>query len=243
MSTYQDVVLANQALAAWALTEPSGTTFVPYIGGSNLIGTNTFDYQQTGPFAASFGLRGHVGAKLALAFVTVVNPPVTRECWFRLPSATPTNLQILFYTGNAGANGSGVYVATNGHIHVLHAGVTDVDTLLLWPDTNWHLIQLAANANGVTETLAIDGAVRWRATPATANAPAPNTLFFMADSSTTTNNLITVAMPAFYPTELSSQQLAASFLASTNPDAAMGVTLSGGGDLLAAILACVRKTF
>jgi len=210
LSTYQDVVLANQALAAWALTEAAGTTFVPYIGGSNLIGTGAFDYQQSGPFAASFGLRGHVAAKLTLTFVTVVNPPVTRECWFRLPSATPTNLQILFYTGNANTNGSGLYVATNGHIH---------------------------------ETLAIDGVVRWRATPATANAPSPNALIFMADSSTTTNNLVTVAMPAFYPYELSPPQLASTFLASTNPDAALGLTLSGGSDLLAQILASVRRTY
>ena len=216
---------------------------MPYIGGSNLIGTGAFDYQQSGPFAASFGLRGHVAAKLTLTFVTVVNPPVTRECWFRLPSATPTNLQILFYTGNANTNGSGLYVATNGHIHVLHAGTADVDTALLWPDTAWHLIQLAANPNGVTETLAIDGVVRWRATPATANAPSPNALIFMADSSTTTNNLVTVAMPAFYPYELSPPQLASTFLASTNPDAALGLTLSGGSDLLAQILASVRRTY
>jgi hypothetical protein len=243
MSTYQDVVIANHAAAAWALTEAAGLAFAPYIGGSNLVGTGGFLYRQAGPFAAAFGLHENVGAKLTLTFVSVVQPPVTWDCWFKLPSATPAALEVLFYAGNSAANGSGVYVATNGHIHVLHGTIVDVDTGLLWPDNQWHLLQRIASADGRTVGLALDGVIRYRAFLAAPVAPAPNVLVFGGDSGAGSAVAIDVAMPAFYPFELGAGQAAATFQAATDPNGALGNTLTGAGSLLQQILASVRKQF
>lgn len=250
MSTYQDVITSAKALAAWALTESSGTTFAPYISGSNLVGSGTFSYRVTGPFTGAFGLHLNVGAKVTLTFLAVVNPPVTVEGWFRLPTNPPTSLTQLWSTGTSASNGDGMYVATNGHIHNLRGGRADTDTLLVWPDTNWHLVQYAANANGALSSIALDGVVRWRAQPAQPNAPSPNILTYGGDQAAGAATALELAMPAFYAYELDPGQLAASFTAATNPDGAIGATITGGGIALAsnaldlsAILAAVRHTY
>lgn len=243
MSTYQDVVQANHAAAAWALTEAAGTTFVPYIGGSNLVGAGGFAYRQTGPFAAAYGLHLNAAAKLTLTFVTVVQPPVTWDCWFKLASATPALLLVLMYAGASATNGSGIYVATNGHIHVLHGTIVDVDTGLLWPDTNWHLLQRIASADGRTVGVAIDGVIRYRAFLAAPIAPTPNTLVFGGDSAAGASVALDVAMPAFYPFELGAGEVAATFQGATDPNGALGNTLTGAGAQLQTILNYVSRTY
>jgi hypothetical protein len=250
VSTYQDVVSADNALAAWALTEASGLAFVPYIGGSNLVGSGTFTYQQTGPFAASFGLQFAVGAKATLTFATVVNPPVTVEAWVKLSSATPSSPQFLWGTGNGAANGVQPYVSTAGHIRIQLGGVQDTDTGVIWPDTNWHLVEVASSSSLNVLTLMLDGVVRWRQQLGTAGAPSPNTLTFFGHSGAGSGIVATLAMPAFYAYEYTAAQAAATFLAATNPNAALGATLSGGGinqalaqTTLDLILASVRKTY
>ena len=239
--TYQDVVTANRALAAWALVEASGLDFAPYIGGTHLTGTGVFDYQQAGPFAASFGLGAHLTAKLALAFVATVIAPVTNEVWIKLPSATPAAAQTVFYAGNGGANGSGVTVATNGHIHILEGGVADTDTGLLWPDAAWHLLQVSVSQLGAVSTLAIDGLVRFRRVLATSNAPVPNTTFYFGDSGFGSGNVCQIAMPAFYAYELTPTQMNASYLAATDPASAINLTITGGAGTPASSLALLNK--
>lgn len=250
MSTYQDVVAANNALAAWALTEAAGLAFAPYIGGSGLVGSGVFDYQQAGPFAASFGLRSHVGAKTTLTFTAVVNPPVTTEGWYKFAALPPAAADIFFGTGSGAANGVQPYLSTANEIHIQLGGVTDVNTHVAWPSTGWHLLQIASSQIGAILTMAIDGVVRWRNTTATANTPAPNTLVFTGDAVASATVATLLAFPAFYATELTPTQLYATFLAATNPTAALPLTVtqgasSGGStlDLLNAILAAVRKTF
>jgi hypothetical protein len=248
--TYQDVVAANGALAAWAFTEAAGLAFAPYIGGSGLVGTGTFAYQQAGPFAASFGLQINTLSKTDLTFVATVQPPITTELWVKLASATPATRQHLYYVGNPGANGTGVDVATTGEIRFLQGGRADNALGIFWPDTLWHLVQLASAADGVTITLAIDGIVRVRRTVTISNAPAPNHLYFSGDSAA--GNVVgeTIAMGAFYPYELTPTQLRSSFIAASTPGAALATTLAGAGTVLAdaatildEILAAVRKTF
>jgi hypothetical protein len=250
VATYQDVVAANSALAAWSFTEASGLTFGPYIGGSNLVGTGAFDYQQAGPFAASFGLRAHVGARASLVFVAQVVPPFTTEAWFKLASATPATLQILFYFGNTASNGSGLYVNTAGHIVVHGGGRFGLDTGILWPDTNWHQVQMIADQSGVFIGLGLDGLIRWRNGVPAPNSPSPNTLFFFGDSTITSPALCSVAMAALYAYSMSPGNLASSFLAATDPTAALAGTLTSGGSsssapsaILAEILASVKKTY
>lgn len=250
MSVYQDVVAANLALAAWALTEASGLAFVPYIGGSNLVGSGAFDYQQAGPAGTDFGLRSHVGAKTTLTFVTVVNPPVTTECWIKVSNITPAATCYLIKTGNNGVNGIGFYLATNGHLHLELGGVQDIDTLITWPDTNWHLLQLASSQLGQIETVGFDGVVRYRSGTSTPTAPTPNTLTFTGSSANTATQLVTIAWPAFYAYEMSPANMAATYLALTNPTAALVSTVTGGGaqagapsDALSKILSYVSRTY
>lgn len=250
MSTYQDVVAANGALGAWALTEAAGLLFAPYLGGSNLVGTGVFDYQQAGPFGASFGLRSHIGAKTTLTFVAVVNPPATTEAWLNFAAVPPAANTLLWGTGNGGLNGVQPYLSNIGEIHVQLGGVADVNTHVLWPGVGWHLLQVASAGLGNILTVAVDGIVRFRNTVAVANAPAPNVLVFTGDSAGGAAVLETISFPAFYATELTSAQLYASFLASTNPADALQLTLTGGAgsgasanDLLTEILAAVRRTF
>lgn len=243
MSVYQDVIVAARALAAWALTEAAGAAFVPFIGGSNLVGTGAFNYRQAGPAGTDFGLGLQVGSKLTLTFAAVVQPPVTTELWVKMSTVTPATLTFPYYFGASSGNGSGVYIATNGHVHLLYGGRVDTDTGLIWPDTNWHLLQVAANSGGNTTTIAIDGVVRWRASPIVPNAPVPNVMTIGGDSANTTPTALQVAWPAFYAYEMSPGNMASTYQAVTNPAAALPGTVSGGGaapgapvDLLTQIL-------
>lgn len=201
--TYQQQKAADAALAAWALVESSGTTFAPYIGGQSLALTGVADYQQTGPFPTSFGLNLHVGAKLGLTFIRTVLPPFSTECWLKLSNIAPASTQILFYYGNNTLNGSGLYLATNGHVHFLSGGVQDIDTGFVWPDLNWHMLDLTSDSNTGPETIYFDGAVVWRNTITNPLAPSPNTVFFGGDSGVTANQQVTYAMPTLYPYSLS----------------------------------------
>jgi hypothetical protein len=244
VSTYQDVVAAQGAVGAWAFTEAAGLAFAPYIGGSGLVGAGGFAYQQAGPFATSFGLRINVGAKVTLTFVATVQLPVTFEGWFKL-AVPPAAAQFLYYNGNAGANGNGLYVAAvNSHIHYFAGGgVADVDLGVSWPNGSWHLLDAAQDVSGVF-TLALDGVVLFRGFIPTPIAPTPNVLTLGGSSTTTAAVQLHVAMAAYYITALSPQQAAANYLASTDPDTAL---VSGGGGsqsaILDLILRSVRKTY
>lgn len=243
MSTYQDVVRAQLAVGAWAFTEAAGLNFAPYIGGTTLVGAGTFAYQQAGPFAASFGLQINVGAKVTLTFVATVVLPVTFEAWFKL-ATPPAAAEFLFYNGNAALNGNGIYVATvNSHLHYFNGGGADIDLGVTWPaGGGWHLLQAAQDVNAVF-TLAIDGVVAFRGWVPPPTAPAPNVLTIGGSSTTTSAVILQVAMAAFYILALTPPQLAANYLASTNPDLALGAGGSSVNAVLQQILQSVRKVY
>jgi hypothetical protein len=243
------VVQANAAALAFAFTEASGD-FAPYIGGGNLVVTPTVDYRQTGPAGTDFATNLHVGSKLTYTFAAILQPPVTTEMWVKVSSITPAANLRLFSTGNDTANGVEIYLTTAGHIRLAGPGQFDIDTGLLWPDTSWHLLQLASNTNQTLRTIGIDGIVRYQASPGTSNAPSPNVLTLGGSSGVTETQATLFAWPALYLYEMSPSNMRATFIAITNPAAALGGTVSGGGatsgstlDLLNQILAAVRKTF
>jgi hypothetical protein len=242
MSTYQDVVQAKLAVAAWSFAEAAGLAFAPYIGGSGLVGAGTFAYQQAGPFAASFGLRINVGAKLTLTFVQTVVLPITFEAWFKL-AVPPAAAEFLFYNGNAGANGNGIYVATvNSHLHYFAGGgVVDTDLGVTWPNGNWHLLDVGQDVNGVM-TLSIDGVTAYRGFVTAPIAPAPNVLTIGGSSTTTSAVQLHVAMAAYYISALTPQQAASNFLASTDPNSALLIGGTLGADL-STLYALLHRTF
>ncbi len=251
MTTYQDVVAANGALGAWALTEAAGGVFVPYLGGTNLAGGGVAVYRDAGPFAASFGLRLAVGGRLRLPFATTVFPPVTNEAWFKLSVLPPVPYAYLLRAGTLAVNGNGWYVdPVANHIIYTAPGFAPIDTGFVWPDLNWHLVDWSSSAGNVL-SLYFDGRIIWRQTVAGPSTPGPNVLGYACDGNAdNAKQVTTIAWPAFYPTELTPSAVYATFLAATNPVAALGYTLNGAGiqgtsdsTALAAILAAVRKTY
>jgi len=249
--TYQDVLRANGALGSWALTEAAGAVFAPWLGGTNLAGGGVTTYRDAGPFAASFGLKLGVGGFLHLPFSTVVSPPVTQEAWFKLNALPVTSYELLLRAGVTGTNGNGFYVDPAAN-HVIYTSISTgaVDTGVVWPDLNWHLFTWSSSSGNIL-SIYLDGVVRWRNGVATPSSPAPNTLGFGSDGSAdNSHNIVTLAYPTFYPTELSPSSVYATFLASTDPDSAMGYTTNGAGVagtanslLLNQILAAVQRTF
>lgn len=250
MATYQDVIAADNALAAWAFTEASGLDFAPYISAQHLTGRGTFLYRQAGPFAAAFGLHFNVGADASFTFGLQINPPFSVEAWVRVVANPPAASAVIHYSGNSASNGSGVYIASaTSHLHLLLGGHADNDLGIIWPDTNWHLYQVAGAPDGSTETIGLDGVVRLRKPFSGAIAPSPDNMDFGGSNNQTAVTPIELAYPALYAYELSPAQMANHYLAATNPDAAIGNTLSGGAglsgsnsDLLNKILAAVQKT-
>lgn len=249
MSTYQDVVTANQALGAWALTESSGTSFAPYIGGTSLVGSAPLTYRNTGPIGTDFAVGLGVGAKLQLPFATTLFPPVTDEAWFKLASLTVATYQILMRIGTTGSNGTGFYIATSTlHVHFTSPGSTpnDFDTGFVWPDTNWHLVDWVAEPTLINR-LYIDGKAVWSVNLNNSSAPSPNELGYGCDgSSDTSKNALQVAWPAFYPLALSALNISATYEAKTDPGGALANTVGANQtnqSLLNQILAAVQKTF
>jgi hypothetical protein len=248
MSTYQDVVKANLAIAAWSLTEASGTTFAPYIGGSNLIGQAPLTYRAPGPVAAGFSLGLGVGSFLHLPFVATLYPPVTDECWFKLASLTVTTYQLLFRLGVTGSNGTGWYVDTSRVLHWTSPGSTpnDVNTGFVWPDTAWHLCDWVAEAP-LINTFYFDGIPVARVNLNTSSSPSPNTIGYGADGVTdNVKNALNVAWPAFYTIALSPTAIYANWLAASDPDAALNLTNTGAvnaSSLLQLIYAAVHKLY
>lgn len=243
MSTYQDVIAAQGAVAAWALTEAAGLSFAPYIGGQPLVGSGTFAYRQAGPFASAFGLQINVGGKLGLPFVAPVNVPVSFECWYKL--ALPlAAAQYLYYNGNAGANGNGIYVKnTDAHLHYFAGGgIIDKDLGVLWPDSAWHHFVSGVDTNQAL-TFYLDGVTLFRGLLNSPLAPNPNELFIGADSSTSSATVVAIATPAYYIKALTPAQAANDFLASTDPSTALSNTMGSSGDLLTSIWNAVHKVY
>lgn len=245
-ATYQDVVRANGALASWALTEAGGTDFAPWLGGSHLVGAGGLTYRQAGPFATAFGLMLAVGASLRLSFLQTVSNPVTIEAWIKLASATPAAAQTLDAAGNEASNGTGVYIATNGHVHWIQGGISDQDLGVLWPSAAWHLLDVITTTAG-THTIAIDGLPVSTFTSATPNAPNPNVLGFLSSGNGGCENAASlVAYPTFYGTALSQFQTQVNFLAASDPVSALALVGGTGvsdSSLLQAIYDAVHKTY
>lgn len=248
MSTYQDVVLANGAVLAWALTESAGTDFVPYIGGTHLTGAGGgMSYRQTGPFAGAFGLQVIAGDSLRYPFSQAVFPPFTTEVWTNFSTLTPASSQLIFYAGNQAANGSGLYLSTTGHLHWYAGGVFDVD-LGAYGHTGWNLVQVASPDNTHAQIF-INGIQTNSVTTAASTAPTPNGQGWMSDDSSY-NSVETclLSYPAVYAKAFTANQAYASFVASTNPDLALQYILAGVGGtlpitLLNDILNSVRKIY
>lgn len=241
-TSYQDVARANGVLAGWALTEAAGLSFAPWVGGASLVGTGGFLYRQAGPFASAFGLHLNAGATVRLPFIAPLQAPTTFEVWAKLNGVTPSAQAYPFYSGNPSANGSGVYVATNGHVHFLEGGVVDTDTTVLWPSAGWHLVQMVSFSSTLHAIL-IDGATIYQATQGGSLAPVNNSLAFGCDSNNGAAAGIDIAYPALYATALNATSAYSTFLAATDPDSAIGFAASGGGNLAQQILAAVRKVY
>jgi hypothetical protein len=249
MTTYQDVVQANLAALAFACTEASGD-LVPYIGAGNFVATGVSDYRQPGPIGTDFAVNLHVGAKFTYTFSQGLVPPVTTEVWVKLSTVTPASNTRIWSTGTDTANGIEFYVTTTGHLHLTGPGQFDQDIGLVWPDTNWHLLQLASVTNGAVRSVGFDGVVRYQANPGTANAESPHIWTLGGSAGVTETSPTEFAWPAFYLYAMDAANMAATFVAITDPAGALGGTVTGGSSapggnsaILAEILAAVKKTY
>lgn len=249
MTTYQDVITANKASLAYALTEAAGN-FAPYIGAGALVATAVIDYQQVGPAGTDFGINFHAAAKATYTFAATLSPPTTFELWVKMSTVTPAN-HVLWSTGTPGTNGLDMYMTNTGHLHVSGGGSWDIDTGYVWPDLNWHLLQfISTRGSQDVDTVAIDGVIRWQTPVPVGLAPTPNVLTIGGGPAAGAVVPFLVAWPALYLYPLNPGELAATDTAITDPAGALGQTLTGGGsvsgsdrDLLLQILAAVHKTW
>lgn len=246
MSTYQDVVAANLARYAWALTEAAGTDFPPYIGAAHLTGSGTLLYQQSGPFATSLALHLATNARLVTPAGVVASQPTTLETWLSIDTYPPSAAVAAFYWGNSGANGVGVLIQTNGNIGYYVPPNAVIDTGVPF-GSGWHLIQLGNLApTGSQVAIARDGIIVWQATSAAQVAANPNQVAFGSTPVANAGAALKLAFPAIYNQAITPQLALSSYLASTDPDSAMGYTLGAAAnnlDILNQILASVRKTY
>lgn len=251
MTTYQDVVRANSPLAGWALSEASGTDFVPWIGSLHATASGVLDYQQPGPFASALAVQLHVGATWRAVWPFQPTPIVWHECWFKFPNP-PSAQSALIETGNNSNTGFSVYVTTTSHIRYVELGKTDYDTGILWPDSNWHLLQVGnLDSSQAYVGVMLDGQLVWQQKTAGANSISPATVGFLTPGSGAAASIQgLIAYPALYATPISWLNLQATFTAATDPATALDFTLSGnlgGGSttlsLLNQILSSVRKTY
>jgi len=249
MTTYQDVVAANQALWAWALVEPSGLDFAPYIGSQHLTGHGSFLYQQSGPFPTSEALKANTNGWLTVPFPLGAAAPWWVEFWVKLPSATPAVAQNMLVTGVSGSSSTSIYIATNGHIHINVVGVTDFDTGFVWPNTAWHLVQVGHIDNtGGSVGFAFDG-VQVSSHSIVGATFAANSLWSIGADVNGVSPLASAlfSFVAVYPGVLSGPSLLASFVAASNAAGALVYARSANNSsdtlLLQSILAAVQKTF
>lgn len=247
--TYQDVVRANGALGSWAFPEAAGLTFAPWLGGLSLVGSGgIFLYQQAGPFAGSFAVGLPVGGKLDAALSAPLMLPWTFEAWVNVPALPGANQLLLYYNGNAGANGLGFGVhSVSGKLEFYYPAVGDLFTQTVLTTGAWHLIQVSFPS--ASPTVYLDGQPVW--TGALGNTAAnPVDLYFGGNSGSGATAAFLLAYPAIYGYALSPSEAYASFLASTDPDSAIAYTSRGtpaaslsDSALLAEIYAAVHKTW
>jgi hypothetical protein len=249
VTTYQDVIAANQAALAFAFVEAAGD-FAPYIGAGHFVVTPVVTHQVAGPAGTDFGVNVLVGGKITYTFAATFFPPITTEVWVKLSSITPAANLRIFSTGNDSANGVELYLNPTSHLHLTAPGAYDVDTGIVWPDTNWHLLQLASGISAGLETVALDGIIHYNHNPGTANAPVPNVLTLGGSSITAETQATEFAWPAVYLYAMTPANMAATFAALSNPAAALAGTVTGGAAtpasslaILNQILAAVRKVY
>lgn len=245
VTTYQDVVQANLPTAAWALTEASGTDYIPYYGNGHLLSSGTLDYRQTGPFGSYYGLHLRVAATLRTTGITFMQAPTTVEFWAKLDAVPPGSTTLLWFWGSSGGTGTGIYVDNANHIFFYGPPAAAVDTGLLWT-AGWHLVQSGnPGASGGT-SIALDGAIRWSHFVSGTGNGSPDNMYFGSSGSGGAATALTVSMPAIYNSALTASLAKSTFLASTDPAAAMAYTITNGAtqnDLLNQILASVRKSY
>lgn len=234
MTTYQNVVAANLPFAAWSFTEAAGVDFAPYNGFLHLTGSAaTFLYQQAGPFATSFGLHIPSGTWIDHPLAGTLGLSNWWECWYKFDAYPPPIATYLFYNGNAALNGNGVYVATNGHLH-FQSNAQDVDTGVEI-GAGWHLVQTGqspAQSNSIM--MLLDGRLIFQQVPAANAAAAPATFTISNDSRHAAISPLSIAMAARYTSDRTLGQLSATFLAKTDPQAALGLAVTGGAGLATA---------
>jgi hypothetical protein len=161
------------------------------------------------------------GDSLRFQFSALLFPPLTTEAWIRISSTSLTTSHILFYQGNNASNGAGLYLATNRHLHLLRGGSGDTDTGYVWPDTNWHMVDLVSNS-AVSATVYVDGLSVGSFAIAAPLTPSPNGQGWLCDDSAFTCTLQSdISYPTFYFGSLDANRIYANFLAATDPDQAL----------------------
>lgn len=246
MATYQDVINADLPLGAWALTEASGTDFVPYTGPYHLTGSGTLLYRQTGPFGTALALHLAAGASLRTNSLLFPSSGGTIECWIRLDTYPPASTVALEYWGNSGSNGNGVIVQTSGDLQLFAAPSNTLDAFHNFA-SGWHLVQIGNPGPNGGSALAVDGAIIVSKIPGVGGtAGNPDQIGFGCTASSTAAVALSVAYPAVYPTYLTSQFAYAHFLAASDPNTAINFTLTGlnsNSALLQLIYAAVHRVF
>jgi hypothetical protein len=243
-TSYQDVVRADFPWVSHAFTEAAGTDFAPWIGTQHLTSTGTLLYQQTGPFATAFALHLAAAATLRGAVPFGATGPLYVEVWVKLDVYPPTANQFIYFVGNAGGNGYGVFVDTTGALQIYAPpGAAVVTGAML--GSGWHLVTQGGDVHG-TPVLAVDGVIKWQGPTPTVVTPSPNQIGWGCDSSTAVARAISLAYPTVYLHAMLAPAVQASFLAATDPAAALLLTsgASPAADtLLQQILAAVRKQY
>lgn len=249
MTTYQDVVAANQSVLAYSLTEAAGN-FAPFIGAGALVAQAPITYRQAGPAGSDFAIQIGVGGKATYTFAVQPTPPFTTEVWVKMTNLAPAANLRIWSTGNDTANGVEFYMTPTAHLHLTGPGVFDIDTGIVWPDLNWHLLHLASSLASAIRTVALDGIVRYQANPGVATLPTPDVVTFGGSSGVNETQATSFAWPAFYLYAMSPANMASTFQAIASPAGALAGTVSGGAatptataTLLQQILDSVRKIY
>lgn len=234
MSTYQDVVNANFPTKAWALVEASGLSFAPYTGVGSLTGVGVDQWQQAGPFA--LGVSIHItNGKITVTDTLFRGGYWCQEVWVKPSSSSgATNRLVMELGANLAVAGSALYLPTGSNAVTFLGGGVNTAIGFTLPTSSWTLLQWG-NLAGVTGEVdvAVNGQLIF--TTSTSGFTGTGGIGFGGDPTQASTFQGSFAWPAYYTSQEFFPQWYSRYVASTDPDLAMSLSVKGSAVNNAAI--------
>jgi hypothetical protein len=245
--TYNSEVLADSPWGYWELPETSGTTLADSSGNSRTLtisGSPTL--AQTGPFGSTKAVLFSTSTPYAGTSATFAQSTATVECWFYLSStpSTDTTLVGLAASYHSSTFDKNLWVASDGKLYwyVFDTSVRILITTSSVPIGSWVHVVATVGAGG--QEIYVNGVRDGYASGVTSSYTGAQNVFlhgsgYNSNRPTGDGGPVTIALPALYPTQLSSSRISAHYNAGVTP---VSVTVPAATATAAAVAPTVSLT-